>query len=126
MIQRNAISSTTQPIELQKIKIRNQNSLLAILFILGMTLLLSLYVYQAAAIFQMRTTFETKQQEFARTERLKAEALTFYAQTRSMETMTHRAERSGFGPPEADQFQYVKVNQTLTIRVPENATTARQ
>jgi hypothetical protein len=126
MIQQNIISSPTQPIELQKTKIRNQNTLIVILLTLGVALLFSLYVYQAASLYSSKLTLAAKEQAFARTERLNAEALVYYAQTNSMETMVRRASNAGFGPAEASQFQYVYIRQPAVTLMPSNEIVARQ
>jgi hypothetical protein len=107
MIQQNAIASTVQPIEVRKNRIKNTNTLLAVLLILGATLMFSLYVYQASVIFSTEMAIKNKQMEYARQERLNAESLVMLAQTQSMESMVRRAEASGYQPPEAKQVKYV-------------------
>jgi hypothetical protein len=107
MIQQNAIASTVQPIEVRKNRIKNTNTLLAVLLILGATLMFSLYVYQASVIFSTEMAIKNKQMEYARQERLNAESLVMLAQTQSMESMVRRAEASGYQPPETKQVKYV-------------------
>ncbi len=107
MIQQNAIASTIQPVEIHKNRIKNTNTLLAVLLILGATLMFSLYVYQASVLFSTEMAIKNKQMEYARQERLNAEALVMLAQTQSVESMVRRAEASGYRPPESKQVKYV-------------------
>jgi hypothetical protein len=108
MIQQNVITSHTQPVEVHKARIRHRDTLIAIMLILGVTLMLSLYVYQASVLYATRLSIESARQDYARQERLNAESLAFYAQTQSMEAMVRRARASGYGPPQASQIKYVR------------------
>ena len=115
MIQQNIITSGAQPIEAHKTNIRSSNTLFAVMLILGVTLLLSLYVYQTSVIYTTQLEIQAKEQEYARQERLNAEALAYLARTQSMEEMVRRARASGYGPPKANQITYVNVENGQSI-----------
>ncbi len=123
MIQQNIIASTSQPIEIHKARIRSHNTILSIIVILGITLILSLYVYQASALYMTRLAIHSSEQDYARQQRLNAESLILLARTQSMETMIHRAQSSGYGPPKADQIKYVNIDngQPSFVRIHEVA-----
>jgi len=110
MIQQNVITSTTQPIESHKARIRAHNTIFAIIVILGITLILSLYVYQASALYAVNLSIKHSEYEYARQQRLNAEALTMLAQTQSMETMVERVKSAGYTQPTAEQIKYVKLS----------------
>ncbi len=126
MIQQNVITSNTQPIEAHKARIRTHNTLIIILLILGATLMLSLYVYQASVLYATQLQIKHKQQEYARQERLNAESLAFYAQTQSMEEMVRRAHASGYGPPKTNQIKYVRYDNGASAFVKNNEIAARR
>jgi hypothetical protein len=126
MIQQNIITSNTQPIEAHKARIRTHNTLIFILLILGATLMLSLYVYQASVLYATQLEIQNRQQEYARQERLNAESLAFYAQTQSMEAMVRRARASGYGPPKANQIKYVRYENGAPAFVKTNEVAARR
>ena len=115
MIQQNAITSPSQTLTARQARIRSYNTILTILLILGITLILSLYLYQISAIYATQLTIQDKQLEYARHQRLNAEALVLLAQTQSMESMVRRARGAGYGPPQADQIRYVRINESATL-----------
>ena len=124
MIQQNAIASTARPAEAHKTRIKNTNTLLAVLVILGATVMFSLYVYQASILFTTQTQIQKKQMEYARQERLNAEALVLLARTQSMDTMVRRAQNSGYAPPEASQIKYVFMRNGAPTFISRNAAAA--
>jgi len=124
MIQQNAIASTAKPAESHKAKIKNTNTLLAVLLILGATVMFSLYVYQASVLFATQMQIQNKQLEYARQERLNAEALVLLSQSQSMDAMVRRAQASGYGPPKADQIKYVYIQNGSPTFVDNAAATA--
>jgi hypothetical protein len=124
MIQQNAITSGSHSIEARQARSRNYNTLLAILLILGVTLMLSLYVYQTSALYATQLAIQAKQHEYARHQRLNAEALILLAQTESMEAMVRRARASGYGPPGPDQIKYVRINDGAAISAQHSARTS--
>ena len=126
MIQQNIITSSAHPIEARKTKSRNSNTILAVLLILGITLMLSLYVYQASVIYTTQLAIQAKEQEYARHERLNAEALTMLARTQSMDEMVRRAQASGYGPPKANQIKYVYIHDGALVSAPANEVAARR
>ena len=126
MIQQNIITSTSQPIEVHKTRIRNYNTILSIALILVITLVLSLYVYQASVLYTTQLAIQNSEQEYARQERLNAEALILLAQTQSMETMIHRAQSSGYGPPKANQIKYVNIDNGEPVFVKAKEIATRQ
>ncbi len=124
MIQQNAITSSSQPIEAHQARIRNYNTFFMILLIVGITLILSLYVYQASALYATQLAIEASHQEYARHQRLNAEALILLSQTQSMEAMVRRAQASGYGPPKADQIKYVRIHDNATAFVQNDTSTS--
>ena len=120
MIQQNVITSSAQPVEAHKAKIRNNNTILAVMLILGITLMLSLYVYQASILYTTRLEIQAKEQEYARHERLNAEALVLLARTQSMEEMVRRAQASGYGPPKQNQIKYVYIDNGALVSTQSN------
>ena len=126
MIQQNVITSSTQPIEAHKARIRTHNTLITILLILGATLMLSLYVYQASVLYATQLEIKNSQQDYARQERLNAESLAFYAQTQSMEAMVRRARASGYAPPRSNQIKYVRYDNGAPAFIKTNEIAARR
>ncbi len=126
MIQQNVITSSAQAIEARKTKSRNNSVILALLLILGITLLLSLYVYQASVLYTTQLAIQAKGQEYARHERLNAEALTMLARTQSMDEMVRRARASGYGPPKPSQIKYVYIHDGALSTAPANQVAARR
>ncbi len=118
MIQQNAITSTRPPVAAKKARVRNGNAILAILLILGVTLMLGLYVYQASVLYTTQLAIQDKEQEYARHQRLNAEALILLAQTQSMASMVNRAESSGYRPPSAKQIRYVRIDDGVSAFIP--------
>ncbi len=108
MFRQNIIASHTQPIELHKARIRNHNALIAILAILGVTIMFSFYVYQASVLYSTQLAIQAEQQHYARQQRQKAEALVLYAQTKSISTMVRRAQSSNFAPPQPGQITFIR------------------
>jgi len=126
MIQQNIITSSAHAIEAPKTHSRNSSALLAALLILGVTLMLSLYVYQASVIYTTQLAIQVREQEYARRERLNAEALTLLARTQSMNEMVRRARTSGYGPPKASQIKYVYIHDDFLGSTPANEVAARR
>ena len=124
MIQQNAIASTARPAEAHQARIKNTNTLLAVLVILGATVMFSLYVYQASILFTTQAKIQAKQQEYARQERLNAEALVLLARTQSMDTMVRRAQNSGYAPPQTSQIKYVFMRNGAPTFITRNAAAA--
>lgn len=125
MIQHNAITSQVKPVEIHRTRIQVQNTLLIIAFIVGMTLLFSLYVYQASIVYTTQQQLIAQQQAYARNQRLNNEALVLYAQTQSMSEMVRRARASGYGPAQASQIKYVRIENGNPIFV-DSAQVARR
>jgi len=126
MIQQNVITSTSRPIEVQKTKITNYNTILAIAIILGITIILSLYVYQSSALYLTERAIYNSEQAYARQMRLNNEALALLAQTQSMENMVRRAQAMGYAPPTAEQIKYVYIEPSDNALVTINETSTRQ
>ena len=109
MIQQNAITSTTPPMAAKKTRIRHGNAIIAIVLILGATLMLSLYVYQASVLYTTQLAIQAREQEYARHQRLNVESLVLLAESENMAAMVERAKLSGYGPPKAHQIRYVRI-----------------
>ncbi len=107
-VQQRAIA-TEMPITAseQHTQVQSHRVLLAILFIMGITLMLSLYVYQAAATYAVQQHIQEKNRQYAREQRMLAQRLQEYAIIQSMDEVVHRARAAGYGPPTPSQIKYV-------------------
>ncbi len=91
----------------QHTRVQYHRALMAILFIMGITLMFSLYVYQAAATYTVEQQIEEKSRQYAREQRVLAQRLQEYAMAQSMDEVVHRAQAAGYGPPTPSQIHYV-------------------
>jgi len=126
MIQQNVITSNAQPITAGQTRVRIHSALIVIMLIISLTLMFSLYVYQASEIYNAQLALEAQKQDYASHERLNANALALYAQTQSMDEMIRRAQASGYGPPKAGQIKYVRLNDGAPNFVKSNAVASRR
>jgi len=107
VFQQNAIASKTRTTAAPKARVQLHRSVLAILLIAGITLLLSLYVYQASVNYTIQYRIEEKKLEYAREQRLLATKLQMLGESQSINAMVTRAKTSGYGPPEPSQIRFV-------------------
>jgi len=126
MIQQNVITSNAHPITAGQTRIRIHRTLVIMMLIMSLTLMFSLYVYQASVIYNAQLTLEAQKETYASHERLNASALVLYAQTQSMDEMIRRAQASGYGPPKASQIKYVRLNNGSPSFVQSNAVASRR
>ncbi len=110
VIQHNAISPEAQPLAAQYAGIRFHRALLTLLVIAGITILLSLYVYQASVHHQLQLDILRTEQDYAREQRLLTLKLQQYAEAQSMEEVVQRARAAGYRPPTSSQIRYVRVD----------------
>ncbi len=95
-------------------------ALLAIAMIVGLTLLLGLYVYQASLNYQIQHRIAAETRAYAREQRLLVLSLTEYAAAQSMDAMVQRAQAAGYGPPRPGQIRYVRLQSPGGSRVAES------
>ncbi|HID34036.1 MAG TPA: hypothetical protein EYP25_05595 [Anaerolineae bacterium] len=107
LFQQNVISSEA-PAKAIQTRIRFHRAILVMLMIAGITLLLSLYVYQVSVNYAIRMQIEAKKLEYAREQRLLAAKLQMLGETNNIEAMVRRARASGYGPPSPSQIRYVR------------------
>ncbi len=115
-VQQHAIA-TEAPISAsqQRTRVQAHRAMLAILFIMGLTLMFSLYVYQAAATYTVEQHIQAKTRQYAREQRLLAQRLQEYAMAQSMDEVVHRARAAGYGPPKPSQIKYVFEEGTAAV-----------
>ena len=125
VFQQNAISSEAPAST--RTRIHFHRTMLAVLLIAGITLLLSLYVYQASVNYSAQMQIQRKKQEYAQEQRLLAAKLQTYGAAQSIEKMAQRAKAAGYAPPKPSQIRYVlkdtgktfslqQINPNLTAR----------
>jgi hypothetical protein len=129
VIQQNAISTEIRSAkEASYVRLHFHRTLLVVLLIAGITLLLSLQVYQAAVKYDIQTSIEEEQQIYAREQRLLAIKLISYAESQSIHEMARRAEAAGYGPPKPSQIRYVweETGDTVSLADAARLTTAQR
>lgn len=126
MIQQNIISSPQRAAGAYQASFRLHRVMLAILLILGATIMVSIYVYQATVIYSAQRNIQAKYALYAQNKRAEANTLAIYAKNQSMATMTHRAQAMGFGPPKSSQIKYVRVPANPAIMQTQSHIVARE
>ncbi len=109
-----------QILRAQESRVSLYRALLAIAMIVGLTLLLGLYVYQASLSYQVQYRIAAENQAYAREQRLLILSLTDYAAAQSMDAMVQRARAAGYGPPRPGQIRYVRLQKPGEPRVAES------
>ena len=102
--------------------------MLVIMLIAGITLLMSLYVYQAAIKYDIQSSIEEERMAYAKEQRLLSTKLLSYAKSQSIQEMARRAQAAGYGPPKSSQLRYVweGTGDTVTFADAARMTTAQR
>jgi len=126
MIQQNIISSPQSSVGAYQANFRLHRVMLAVLLILGATIMVSIYVYQATVIYSTQSNIQAKYAIYAQSKRAEANTLALYAKNQSMENMSRRAQAMGFGPPKSSQIKYVYVPANPAIVQSQSHIVARE
>ncbi|HHB91381.1 MAG TPA: hypothetical protein ENK60_08760 [Anaerolineae bacterium] len=120
VFQQNAIASESRTAAAPQARIQFHRAVLVVLLMMGITILLSLYVYQASVNYTVELRIEQKKVEYAREQRLLAAKLQLLGESQNITTMVARARAAGYGPPEMTQIRYVRedANDPLTFNHP--------
>ena len=123
VIQQNAITSEASTSVASQTRIQFHRAALIILLIVGITILLSLYVYQASVNYTVQMRIEGKKQEYAREQRVLATKLQLLGESQSIEAMVSRAKAAGYQPPQPSQIRYVRKDGGVVLTSSDDAST---